>query len=373
MFAQSCAAVRGAAGQMSYRSLMHTFTKNKPALRCLSIFLAALSLGLCLTCPAKAAPYRISMLIYSDIESLYASAQGFQHQLFEEGIEAQYRVHTAFGNMTSASGLSKEIAGSKPDMIVAIGTSGAQACVREISDIPVLFIISADPMRSGLVDSLEAPGRNASGVLTNTSLRQQLEVIRAIQPNLRTLGILYNPSESNSVSNVEELKGLSKAGGITLVEAVIIHPSGVSVGLKSLEGKVDAIYIPADSTVISRIDSITEFCVKNAIPLYSSGTTTARRGSIATYGADYYEAGRQLAKMAGRVLRKEVAPDKLPVEKALVLNLVVNMNCAEKLGVSVPESVLKKAAEIVGKDGVIRKNPTSVNPSVKAGPAASHP
>ncbi len=309
-----------------------------------------LSIALLLCCVASVVvaggKYTVSVNQIVEHPALDAVRNGFKDVLEEKGYDVTYNVHIAQGNISTANLIAKQILGEKPDLVLAIATPTAQASAQAIRDIPILITAVTDPVGAGLVASLEKPGANISGMTDMSPVDRQVEVIQEFIPNVKKIGMIYNSGEANSVSILKVLKKECAARGIEVEEATVTNSSGVTQAAKSLVGRVDAVYIPTDNTVVSVFEAITKVCVENKLPLFAADVDSVPRGAIAALAIDYYQMGRQTALMAERIF-KGADTATMPVETLEDLKLYVNPGNAKKMGLSVPDSVMKRADEIV--------------------------
>lgn len=285
--------------------------------------------------------------------ALDANRQGFVDQLEKEGFvqgeNVVYDFRNPEGDMSLAASIAQKFVSAKVDLILAIATPTAQACVNAVknSDIPVVFGSVTDPVAAGLVDSWEKPGGQVTGISDWADVRTQIELILDIVPKVKKLGVVYNSGETNSKVQVEELKKLAPEMGIEkVVEANAATSADVMVAAQSLMGRVDAVWVPTDNTVVSAFDAVVKVCEDNQIPVFAADTATVKRGAIGTPGIDYYVLGQECGKIAAKIL-KGTPPAKIPVRKVPMTDLILNPAAAERMGVSIPESVLDRASKIV--------------------------
>jgi len=297
--------------------------------------------------PALARTFVVSITQIVEHPALDAVRNGFVEGLKNNGVEATVNVHIAQGNPAVNVQIANQMLGEKPDLVLAIATPSAQAAAQKIKDIPVLFSAVSDPLGAGLVDSLDAPGGNVTGMTDMSPVDRQLALMREIKPDLHTLGVIYNAGEANSVSQLELLKAEAKKLGMATVEATVTNSGGVYQAAKSLVGRCDAVYIPLDNTVVSALESAIKVCTENRLPLFSSDNDSVPRGTIAAVAVDYGRMGEQTAAMAKRILEGGEKPAAMPVEQLLDLEVVVNAKAAADMGVTLPESVLKKAGKVI--------------------------
>ncbi len=303
--------------------------------------------------PAQPEKIKIGITQIVTHPALDANRQGFIDQLtaegFIEGVDIEYDSNSAEGDMSVAATIAQKFVSEKVDLILAIATPTAQASVKAIegTDIPVVFGSVTDPVDAALIDSWDKPGGQVTGISDWADVGTQVQLVLDIVPNVKKLGTVYNAGESNSVVQINELKKAAPSLGITeIVEATTATTADVMAAVQSLTGRVDAIWIPTDNTAVSAFEAIVKVCEDNSIPLFAADTATVERGAIGTPGLDYYQLGIECGKIAARILRGE-NPGDIAVKKCPMTDLFLNPAAAERLGVTIPQSVLDKATEIV--------------------------
>ena len=163
---------------------------------------------------------------------------------------------------------------------------------------------------------------------------------------MQTLGVIYNAGEANSVTLLALLKAEAPARGLTIREVTAAKSADVLPAAQSLVGKVDAIYVPTDNTVVTALEAIVQIGAQNRLPVYAGDTDSVPRGAIAALGFNYFDVGRQTGRMVVRVLKGE-KPGDMPVEGVEITELFVNPGSAEKMGVTIPEAVVARAKTVV--------------------------
>lgn len=308
-----------------------------------------LSLILSLLCvtPGMAAGKVISVNQFVEHPALDAVLKGAQDYFADNNLDVTFNVHNAQANMATTVQIAAQILGENPDLVIAIATPSAQACAQKIHTIPILATAVTDHVGAGLVQSLEHPGGNVSGSSDMLPVAKQLDLIREFHPDMKSLGVIYNSGEANSVTLIKMLKEACDAAGIRLEEATVLNSAGVYQAAKSLVGRADAVYTPTDNTVVSALESVIKVCQQNKLPLYAADNNSVDRGSIAALAFDYYKLGYQTGAMAKRVLFDGADISSMPVETLEQLSLHVNLKAAESMGVTVPESVLSRAEKII--------------------------
>lgn len=300
-----------------------------------------------------AQPHRISVSQFVEHPALDAVLKGFQDYMREHQIEVVYQVHNAQANMATAGQIGNQIMGEAPDLILSIATPSSQACAQALKKsphmqkTPLLFTAVTDPVKAGLVKDLQTPGANITGVSDMLPVDKHLAMVMTFLPRMKKLGFLYNAGEVNSKTLVPLFRAEGQKLGFELVEATISKTSEVYQAVKSLVGKVDAVFIPTDNTVVSALESAIKVCEENNLPLFNADVDSVKRGSIAAMGFDYYKHGYQTGALAERIL-KGADPAVTAVETQKELELHINLKAARNMGVSVPEALKAKADKVYG-------------------------
>ncbi len=297
---------------------------------------------------AQAEPYRISVSQFVEHPALDAVLKGFRDYLADKDVAAVYNVHNAQANMATAGQIAGQIMGEAPDMIVAIATPSAQAVAQALrkaphmQKTPFLFTAITDPLAAGLVADLNRPGKNTTGVSDRLPLDQHLAMVQRFFPELKRLGVLYNAGEANSKATVAGIRAIGQDRGFEVLEATVSKSSDVYQATQSLIGKVDAIFVPTDNTVVSALESALKVCIQHQVALFCADVDSVKRGAVAAMGFDYYQHGRQTGAMAERIFNG-AAPGTTPVESQKDLELHLNLKFAAQMGVEVPPAIIDAA------------------------------
>ncbi|MEQ5802593.1 ABC transporter substrate-binding protein [Halomonas sp. H10-9-1] len=282
--------------------------------------------------------------------ALDASRQGALDELAErgyvEGDNLEVDFQNAQGDTSIAAQIARKFAGDRPDLVLAISTPSAQAAASALQDdTPIVFTAVTDPLVAKLVSDMDAPGGNITGVVDAPPLEAQLQLIRDMFPAAERLGVIYNPGEANSVSQAEKLNALAPGLGFELVEVTASRTSEVMGAARSLAGRVDAIYVPVDNTVVSALESVLKVGYDADIPVFTGDNSSVERGALASLGFSYYDMGRQTGEMIARILGGEQAGD-LPVGTVEKFELILNRDAAEQIGYEIPAEFEEQAVEI---------------------------
>ncbi len=282
--------------------------------------------------------------------ALDATLVGFKKALAEagyvEGTDVTYDEQNAQGDQATASTIAGKFKADNVDLVLAIATPTAQAAAQTITDIPILFTAVTEPKEAGLVTEWEAPGANVTGTSDLNPVKEQLQLIKDVLPDAKTVGVIYSSGEVNSDVQVKLAKDAAKGMGLTIKEATVTVASEVSQAAESL-GAVDAIYIPTDNKVTEGIESVIQFAEAKKIPLFGAEGGQVESGAIATYGIDYTDLGYQTGKMAVRILKEGADPATMPVETLDKISLIINTAAAKRMGVTIPAAVLDKADKVI--------------------------
>lgn len=255
---------------------------------------------------------------------------------------------SAQGDIVVANQIAQRFSGIKPNAIVALGTPAAQAIVSEFQgkDTPIIFASVTDPLSSRLVADIKKPEGNITGLSNWVEVTPQLEVFQKIVPNLKKLGVIYNLSETNSVSMLKEIEKSADTLGIEVIHVPANNTSEVSTAAYRLVREVDAIFISNDNTALSAFESIVKIATMNEVPVFVSDTDMLDRGAAAALGPNQYKLGRQAGKMLIRVL-EGTAPSQIPVEFPSKTELHLNLKALASIRLAVPEDVMKEAKRIL--------------------------
>ena len=321
--------------------------------RVLVILVIVLSLSILVGCSNQAdSDKQIKVGIIQIVEhpALDAAREGFIEKLAEEGYKEgeniAYDYQNAQGDMSTAQTIAKQFAYDDLDLILAIATPTAQAVANSVKDTPILITAVTDPKAAGLVESFEKPGANLTGTSDLTPVKQQLDLLLKLDKDAKKVGILYNAGESNSVVQAKLAQKAADDLGIELVSATVSASNEVYQSAQSLVGRVDAIYVPTDNTVVSAIQSVVKVAQENDLPLIVGESNSVKSGGLATVGINYHQLGNQTGEMAIRIL-DGTNPAEMPIEYQNQTDMIINLKAAEEMGVQIPEDLVKEAKEVI--------------------------
>ena len=262
-----------------------------------------------------------------------------------ENLTVQYK--SAQGSSATAAQIARQFIAAKPDVIVAIATPSAQASAAATKQIPVVFAGITDPVAAKLIKNWQPTGTNITGVSDYQEIVPQIDFMKKIVPNVKSVGYIYSPSEINSTVVLKNLQTHLAKQNISLIAVPAQRTADISTAANTLKGKVDLIYTTTDNNVVSAYESLVKFANENKIPLLASFPDAIERGAVAAYGMSYYDVGRQSGKLVVRILKGE-KPGNIAPELGQSLRLVINADAAKKQGVNLSTEIIESAYKIIG-------------------------
>jgi putative ABC transport system substrate-binding protein len=266
--------------------------------------------------------------------SLDEAYKGFQAALKDKGLDVEYDVQIAQGDMNNNQTIAQNFAGDGVDLIFANSTPSALGALNATKDIPIVFTSVTDPIGAGLVKSFEEPGANITGT-TDThpdAIPNTIKFIDKYEEG-QNIGMIFNSGEQNSVAQIDMVKEAVKGTDLKVVEAPVSTSAEVKQAAESLIGSADVIYIITDNTVVSALESVIKVASDEDIPLYVGELDSVKRGGFAAYGFNYYDIGYQTGEMAASILSGDQKPSDIPVQYPDKLKLMINKKSGEDMGI----------------------------------------
>ncbi|URZ86510.1 tryptophan ABC transporter substrate-binding protein [Floricoccus penangensis] len=272
--------------------------------------------------------------------------KGVQDGLSDEGFkDVKINFLNGEADQSKLQTMSKELVSQKNDVLVGIATPSAQSLANATDTIPIVMGAVSDPVGAKLVSNLKKPDKNVTGVSDKFPIDKQLDLMRQILPELKTVGVLYSSSEDNSKSQVAEFKKAAEAAGIQVVEYAVPSTNEISSTVEVAVGKVDAIYTPMDNTIASAFPTVISVANKAKKPVFPSVDTMVEQGGLAAVAINQHDLGVATGKMAAKILNGEKVAD-IPVEEFSKVKPIINENAAKELGINIPDSVAKDADKV---------------------------
>ena len=264
---------------------------------------------------------------------------------FVDGKNIKIDFQSAQGSTATAAQIARKFVGDKADIIIPITTPSAQPVVAATRSIPIVFSGVTDPVAAKLVKSWAATGTNVTGISDHKPVEPQILLIQTLVPSLKSLGYVYSAGEVNSTIVLEELKQAGKEAGIEIVPVAVQRSADIGTATRSLNGKVQAIYISEDNAVVSAYEALHKAALEARIPVIAADKDTVERGALAAYAVNQYDIGVETGKVAAKVLRGE-KPGAIATHAVSKMELSINQKTAKELNISLPETLLKEAKDI---------------------------
>lgn len=288
----------------------------------------------------KKSVLKIGIIQYMSHPSLDNCYNGVISALESSGL--QYTVDYQIGSGNSAdsdcTNFAKNMVAANYDMIIAIATPAAKSAFAATDDteIPVIFCAVSDPVAAGLVESMDAPGYLCTGTSDVLDLEAQVAIIKAMQPEVKSIGILYTSSEDNSITNLKNFKAVCDKEGIEVVATAVQGASDIPSAAEELASKVDCINNFTDNNVVNNLSVVLTAADKYGIPVYGSEEEQVINGCLASVSIDYVALGKVTGEMAVSVLKGEDAST-MAVKTITEATPVINSSVLKKLGLSTPD------------------------------------
>lgn len=281
--------------------------------------------------------YKIGVLQLVQHTALDATYKGFEDALKDAGVNYKMDYQNASGEQSNCQTIAEKLVTDQDDLILAIATPAAQAVAGVTSDIPIILTAVTDPAASGLVASNEAPGGNVTGTSDLTPVKEQMELLQKLLPEVKTVGILYCSAESNSEIQAQMAREALDALGIAHENYTVSSSNEIQTVVESMVGKVDAIYAPTDNMIAAGMATVGMVAVDNKIPIICGESGMVEAGGVATYGIDYYQLGYMAGEMAVDILVNGKNPADMPIAylPAEKCELTINQEIADALGLDV--------------------------------------
>jgi len=275
---------------------------------------------------------------------------GLGERGFSEGKNVAIEYRFAEGRNDRMPLLAMELAARRVDVIVAAGgTPAALAAKAATTTIPIVFSIGNDPVKAGLVASLNRPGGNLTGytIITLDVAAKRLELLREVIPSVGVIGYLVNPTNPYTGPETNEMQHAARTLGVELHIVMASSESDITAAFATLvRDRVDALVVSADVFLKNRADWLSTLAARHRLPTIYAYRDSVVAGGLMSYGASITDTYRQLGGYVGRILEGENPAD-LPVLQPVKFELVINLKTAKVLGLTVPDKLLALADEVI--------------------------
>lgn len=265
-----------------------------------------------------------------------------------EGQNTTYFIDFAEGQQSTLQVLAKKYIDAKVDVILSMDTPSMVTAAGLTKTIPIVEVAATYPERSGVIQSKAHPGTNVTGGTDYVDPKLTMDTITQALPNLKALGMIYNPSEQNSTAFMTDIRPELASRNIKLVEVTVTGTADVQIAARSLVGRVDAILLGPDNTAIAAAATVADIAKKNKIPFVSDISGVAAKGALLDLGVDYLVLGQQAGQDACDILTKGKNPADIPILGVPRPILTVNTTTAAAIGITLPSSIMSKAQTVTG-------------------------
>jgi len=293
--------------------------------------------------------YRIGIAVQNSIPALLNAINGFKKGMeqcgFVEGKNVKYDLGNALGDIPSLTTIGKKFADDKVDMIAAIGTQALVAMYNTNKDnaTPIVFNSVTDPY-AALKEVIKSPTDHSfmTGIQALAPVEDAMKLILEIVPTAKNVGLVYNPSETNSKISRDQALDVASKLGLKLVDASITGSGDVLPAAQSLADKVDVFFSTTDVTVVNAFESLVKVATDGKKPLVANDPDSGSRGAVAALGLDYFDNGVASGGKAAQILDGKKVQE-VAIDRQKKGFLTVNLKAAEQMGVKLPDAVTNRA------------------------------
>jgi putative ABC transport system substrate-binding protein len=262
-----------------------------------------------------------------------------------ENIAIEYR--WAEGMSRRVSEIAAEFLRQDVDVILTYG-SAVPILKQATMTIPIVFAVAFDPVRAGLVQSMAHPAGNVTGVSIQQPdlVGKRLKLLRQAIPQLHRLAILADAGYAEPMLEADRVKSMAQASGLEAARIGVWRAEDIAPAFEALSNRADALYVVSDVLIATNRARIVTLALSERLPTMMSYGDYVEAGGLMSYGPDYPDLFRKAAEMVDKILRG-TKPGDIPVEQPTKFDLVVNLKTAKALGLTIPESFLTRADEVI--------------------------
>jgi ABC-type uncharacterized transport system substrate-binding protein len=293
--------------------------------------------------------YLAAVSAAADAPRLEAFRQGLRELGYIEGENLVIEFRHEGGGFGRLPALAAELVELKPDVLVAVTTNAAQAAKQATTTIPIVFMGVTDPVTTGLVGSLAQPGGNITGITNMAAIltSKRLELFKETLPQVSHVAVLWDPRAPGSVPQWQASQQPAQELGLHLYSMEVSSVEHYEAAFKTaVEARNTAIWVTLNPLANSNQKKIAELAIQHGLPSLCARSDYAENGCLMAYGPGYSIEGRDGARYVDKIL-KGAKPADIPVEQPLRFELVINLQTAHKLGLTVPQMVLFQADKII--------------------------
>jgi len=327
--------------------------------------LVVLLLGLTSTVHAEDKPVTIGVTQIVEHPALNAVRDAVIDKVtsagYERGKDVKFLLKNAQGDMNNAVSIAQTFKAEGVDFVVSIATPTSVAAAQVLKETPIVVSAVTNFVEAGLVESFEdyenpENNGNITGISDQVPVRAQFELIKKLVPDVEKVGNIFNSGEANSAFLTELARQVTKEMGIRLVEATASSSAEVSAAAQSLKGRVDAVWVSTDNTVVSALPVVSKMTKNEKVPLVVADPTSIKEGSMVGYGFDYYSHGLRAGDILLEVMGGK-APNEIPIQvmQAEDLTMALNLDYAREINYEFADDVLADADQLILADQTWQK------------------
>jgi ABC-type uncharacterized transport system substrate-binding protein len=293
---------------------------------------------------------RLGVLLYSTPEEdpqAKALREGLRELGYVDGQNISIEYRFAEGKPERLADLAVDLVRLKPDLLFPVGGDVAPFLSKATQTIPIVFVMSADPVQLGLVASVARPGGNATGFtfLQDELASKRLQLFKEVAPRISRVAFLSNPDHPDNELRVAQRAAATL--GLRLEQIEMRGPGDLDGALHAVtQASVDALYVVASRQTVAALPRIVNFATKNSLPLAGGWGTWAQAGGLLSYGPNVGEVVRSAATYVDKIF-KGAKPADLPVQQPTRFELLINQRSAKALGLAIAESILLRADRVI--------------------------
>ena len=293
--------------------------------------------------------YLAAVSAAADAPRLEAFRQGLRDLGYIEGQNMIIEYRHESGGFERLPELAAELVGQKPDVLVAVTTNAALAAKKATTTIPIVFMGVTDPVTVGLVESLAQPGGNTTGITNMAAILtgKRLELLKETLPTVSRIAVLWDPQAPGSVPQWQESQLPARELGLQLYSMEVSSVDNYEAAFKeAVEARNTALWVTLNPLANSNQKKIADLAINHGLPSICARADYSENGCMMAYGPGYGIEGKDGARYVDKIL-KGAKPADIPVEQPMKFELVINLQTANKLGLTIPQSVLFQADKII--------------------------
>jgi putative tryptophan/tyrosine transport system substrate-binding protein len=299
----------------------------------------------------QARVYRVGVVLQGGPN--WGAVDGLRKGLGELGLEEgkQFILHIreGKGDLKVVEQAAGDLEREKVDLIYSVATSVTLAVKRATKTVPIVFNVGSDPVAAGLVESFRKPGGRLTGTYSRSTelTAKRLELLKGMVPKLRRVVTFYNPDNRTAQQGVKAARDAARQLKVELLERRVASVEELRASLRALRaGEADAYLSVPDAMVISHVALVIDTARAKKLPTMFQEQDSVAKGGLASYGVSFSAIGRLGARYVQRILLG-ANPGDLPVEQPDTLQFVINLKTAKALGLTIPQSLLLRADEVI--------------------------